>query len=310
MTAVTNRRRQASVVLLAAGLALMLVPARAWAQELEPGAYWPLPRGLNIATVVNNLNWGDVAFDPALPVDDAEATINTTGVAVARAFSLAGRSANASVMLPIVAGHLDGFYRGEFTNVDRFGLGDPRIRIAVNVFGAPAMVPKAFASYQQRGIIGISLTVAPPLGEYDATKVINLGTNRWSFKPEIGLSRTSGQWVIETAAGVWLFTDNTEFVGGRVREQEPIFAAQVHVTYKFNRATWLAADANYYTGGRTKVGGTLNLDLQRNSRVGLTFSRGLTRRQAIRASVSKGAYTTIGADFTSVAVGYNFAWTR
>jgi hypothetical protein len=294
-----------------AALLVMLATGRvAAAQELEPGAYWPLPRGLNIVTAVDNLNWGDVSFDPALPVDEANATVNTTGVAFARAFSLAGRSANASVMLPVVAGHLEGVYLGEFTELDRFGLGDPRMKVAVNLYGAPAMSSKEFAAYRQGGIVGVSITVAPPLGEYDATKVINLGTNRWSFKPEIGLSRTQGQWVIETAAGVWLFTDNTNFVGGRVREQDPIFAAQVHVTYKFNRATWLAADANYYTGGRTTVGGTLNLDLQRNSRVGLTFSKGLTRRQAIRASVSRGAYTTIGADFTSVAVGYNFAWTQ
>jgi hypothetical protein len=140
----------------------------------------------------------------------------------------------------------------------------------MNLYGAPSMTPKEFASYRQQSIVGVSLTVAPPLGQYDSTKLINLGTNRWSFKPEVGISRAYGQWVVEALAG----------------------------------------DANYFTGGRTTIGGKQNLDLQRNSRIGATFSSALGRGQAIRMSVSRGAYTTIGADFTSIAVGYNYAWAR
>lgn len=292
------------VLLLAAGAS----PSAA--QELEPGAYWPIPRGLNIVTVANSFNWGDLAFDPSLPVEDATATINTTVVAFTRAFSFAGRSANAGVSLPITGGHLEGLYLGEFTEVDRFGAADPRFKLAVNLYGAPAMEPKAFAGYEQGRIVGISLVVAPPLGEYDDTKVINLGHNRWSFKPEVGVSSTRGKWVLELAVGAWLFSDNDAFAGGRTREQDPIFGAQAHLTYKFERNIWLAFDANYYTGGRTTIAGTQNVDLQRNSRVGATFSRGLGGGHALRASVSQGAYTTIGADFTSVAVGYNYGWRR
>jgi hypothetical protein len=296
-----------SVALL---VTVLLLPARVAAQELEPGAYWPLPKGLNIVTAVNSINWGDVAFDPAAPIDEANATINTTAFAFARAFSLAGRSANASFMVPIVAGHIEGRYLGEFAEVGRFGQGDPRVKVGVNLYGAPAMTPKEFASYRQRGIVGVSLLVAMPLGQYDSAKLINLGTNRWSFKPELGLSRTSGKWVVEMMAGVWLFTDNTDFLGGRTREQDAILVTQVHLTYKFNQAMWLAADANFYRGGQTTIAGRRNIDLQRNSRVGATFSKGLTRRQSIRVSVSDGAFTTIGADFFSVAAGYNFAWLR
>ena len=288
----------------------MLMPIYASAQELEPGAYWPIPTGLKIVTVVNNSNWGDLAFDPALPINEASSTINTTAFSFTRAFSLAGRSANASGVLPVVGGHVEGVYLGEHAQVSKFGLGDPRLRLAMNLYGAPAMTPAAFASYTQTTLLGISLTVAPPLGQYDSTKLINLGTNRWSIRPEVGVSRTNGHWVLEAMAGVWLFTDNTDFVGGRTREQDPIAAAQVHVTYKFKRTMWLAGDANYFTGGQTTVGGKLNLDFQRNSRVGATFSTALDRHQAIRMSVSRGAYTTIGADFTSIAASYSYAWAR
>jgi hypothetical protein len=291
-------------------LALLVMPVCASAQELEPGAYWPIPAGLNIVTVVNSFNSGDLAFDPSAPIDEASARINTTAFSFTRAFSLAGRSANAGVVLPVVVGHLAGIYLGESTAVDRFGLGDPRLRVAMNLYGAPAMTPKAFASYRQGTILGVSVSVVPPLGQYDSAKLINLGTHRWSIKPEVGISRARGRWVLEMMAGVWLFTDNTDFFGGRTREQDSIAAAQAHVTYKFKRTMWLAADANYYTGGQTTIGGKLNLDFQRNSRVGATFSTALDRHQAIRMSVSRGAYTTIGADFTSIAGSYSYAWAR
>jgi Putative MetA-pathway of phenol degradation len=299
-----------TVLRAAVVLFLLLVPVRGQAQELEPGAYWPIPVGLNIVTIANSFNWGDLAFDPAAPIDEARATIDTTVFAFTRAFSLAGRSANGGFSWPVTGGHVEGLYLGEPAEVGRFGQGDPRLKLAVNLYGAPAMPPKAFAGYRQRTILGVSITVAPPLGQYDSAKLINLGTNRWSVKPELGISHTRGRWVFEAMAGIWMFTDNTEFVGGRTREQDPITATQVHVTYRFSRTMWLAGDANYYTGGRTTIGGTANLDLQRNSRVGATFSTAVAPGHAIRMSVSRGAYTTVGADFNSIAVGYNYAWAR
>lgn len=290
--------------------ALLALPLNGSAQELEPGAYWPIPTGLNIVTVANSFNWGDLAFDPSAPIDEGSSIIDTTALAFTRAFSLATRSANAGIMVPVVRGHVEGLYLGEPAEAGRFGQGDPRLRFAVNVYGAPAMTPQAFAAYRHRTIIGLSFTVAPPLGQYDSTRLINVGTHRWSFRPELGVSRAFGRWVVEWMAGVWLFTDNAAFAGDRTREQDPITATQAHLTFKFKRNMWLAADANYFRGGQTTIDGKQNLDLQRNSRVGVTFSSAVSRRQAIRISVSRGAYTTIGADFTSIAVGYNYAWVR
>jgi len=307
---VVNGMRDVGAIGRAAVVLLLLLPAVASAQELEPGAYWPLPTGMNIVTVVNSFSFGDLAFDPSSPIDQARSRIDTTSFVFTRAFGLGGRSANAAVVLPVIVGHVEGRYLGEPATVSRFGQGDPRLKFAINLYGAPAMTPRSFASYPQRTLVGVSLVVSPPLGQYDSTKLINIGTHRWSFRPEVGVSRTNGHWVVEAMAGVWLFTDNTEFVGGRTRQQDPITEIQGHVTYRFSRGVWLAADANYYTGGRTTIGGVASVDLQHNARVGATFSAALDRHQAIRMSVSQGAYTTIGADFTSIAVGYNYAWAR
>ena len=121
----------------------MLTPAFACAQELEPGAYWPIPRGMNIVTVIDSFNFGDVAFEPSAPIDEATATINATAFAYTRFFGLAGRTASAERGAPVVVGHLKGRYLGEHAEVHRFGLGDPRVKLAMNLYGAPSMAPKA-----------------------------------------------------------------------------------------------------------------------------------------------------------------------
>jgi hypothetical protein len=291
-------------------VALLLVPVRGSAQELTPGAYWPLPGGINIFTVVNSFNWGDVAFDPSLPVEDGRARINTTALVYTRTLPIAGRSANVGVQLPVVGGHLEGLVSGTRTETGRFGLADPRLTIGINLYGAPAMVPRAFGSYRMRTLVGVSLVVAPPLGQYDHTKLVNLGAHRWSLKPEVGMTHAMGRWVVELMAGVWLFTDNTDFASGHTRTQDPILSTQAHLTYRFGPRIWLAGDATFYRGGRTAVDDVRHLDLQKNSRVGSTFSWAVTQHHSLRASISHGAYTTIGADFTSIAVGYNYAWAR
>jgi len=293
-----------------AAVMVLLLPARTVAQELEPGAYWPLPAKLNIATAVNSFNWGDVTFDTTTPIDEATSRINTTSLSFTRAFALAGRSANVGFAVPIVSGHIEGLYLGAPAEANRLGNGDPRLRVAMNLYGGPTMTPQQFASYQLRTIVGVSFTTAMPLGQYDSAKLVNIGLHRWSFKPEIGVARGFGPWVIEAMAGVWLFTDNPSFGGGRGRAQDPIFATQIHLTYRFSRSMWLAGDANFFRGGRTTIGGNKNLDLQKNSRIGATFSKGLDRHQSIRVALSAGAYTTIGNSFTQIAVAYNYAWVK
>jgi hypothetical protein len=296
--------------LMALSMVLQLMPASATAQELTPGAYWPLPVRINIITLVNSINWGDVTFDPALPTENARGTIDTVAIAYTRTLPIAGRSANIGLQMPILGGHVEGLYLGVPTERGQFGFGDARFSLAVNLYGAPAMTPQTHATYRMHTIVGASLTVAAPFGQYDDSKLLNLGSNRWAFKPEIGLSRAAGRWIVEVMAGIWLFTDNSDFSGRRTREQDPIASVQGHVTYRFGPRVWLAGDANFYRGGQTTVDGVQHLDIQRNVRIGWTFSWALDQHHALRASVSRGAYTTIGGDFTSIAVGYNYAWAR
>jgi len=294
--------------IVAASCAISLATHDVFGQELEPGAYSLSPVGVNILVVANTTNHGDVAFDPSGPIQQAKATINTTGLGFVRTLSLAGRSATVGVAFPYTSGQLEGLYLGQFEEVWRVGFNDPRLRLGINVSGAPAMKLKEFASFQPKTTLGASLLVVVPLGENDPAKLINLSPNRWAFKPELGLSHYAKPWTFEAYAGVWLFADNSSFLVNKTRSQKPIGSAQLHLTYTIKPRMWLAFNVNGYAGGRTSVDGIENDDLQQNSRVGATFALPLSRRQSLKIGYSRGAIATIGGKFDAIALTYQFLW--
>ena len=218
---------------------------------------------------------------------------------------LAGRSATLLVAVPIVAGHLEGLYLGERAVADRKGFADIRIRVGVNLYGAPARRLPEFAKTPPSKInVGASIAIVAPTGQYDTQRIVNLGTNRWAFKPEAAIIRNAGAWMFEIYGGVWLFTDNTDYVNGQVRSQKPLASGQFSLRRTFRPGLWASANINYYTGGRTNVGGLFKQDFQANSRAGATLSVPLSRRNSVRIAVSKGAYTTIGADFLGLSASF------
>jgi hypothetical protein len=281
----------------------------AGAQELEPGAYTVSPIGVNLFNLGYTFNGGDVAFDPSLPVEDAKSRVHTLNVSLGRSISLFGRSATILVAVPIIRGHIEGLYVGDFTAVDRTGLGDVRIRLGANLYGSPARELAEFRNtVPARTNFSAGLTVITPTGAYDSSRAINIGSNRWSFKPELAVQRSYDAWLFEFYAGAWLFTDNNDYAGGHVRSQKPVGSAQLNARYTFKPGLWLSANVNYYTGGRTAIDGHINLDLQKNSRIGSTLTVPLSPRSSFRLAVSQGAYTTIGGDFLGLSVSYQRAF--
>ena len=279
-------------------------------QQLEPRAYSVSPVGTNIVVVGYGRSSGDLSFDPSLPVTDASATINASYAGYFRSIDFFGRSASVSGVLPYAWGNLKGNVDGQFQQVRRSGLSDPSVRFAVNLRGAPAMNLKEFSAYRQKTIVGASVVVVAPLGQYDPAKLINLGANRWAFKPEIGVSRAvNPQLFLDFYLGAWLFTPNNNFQG-RTRTQAPIASSQFHLSYNVQPRMWVAFDATFYAGGRTSVNGIQRDDLQRNSRIGGTLSFKLDRRQSLKFHYSRGAITNIGADFQSFSVAYQYLWGR
>jgi hypothetical protein len=301
-------KRAGSVLrrLVAAGLALAAQNARA--QELEPRAYAPAPVGGNIFLATYARTEGSVVFDPSVPLTDVDARLNASGVGYLRTFGLLGRSASVGVAFPYVWGDVQGNVGEEFRSVTRSGLGDPRVRLVVNLLGGPALTPQEFVQRKPGTTLGASVVVVVPSGQYDPAKLVNIGTNRWAFKPELGVSKPMGRFTAELYAAVWLFTDNPDFFGGQHREQQPMGGLQGHVSYTFKPRLWLAANATFYTGGRTSLDGVTKADLQRNTRLGATLSLPVAKRQSIKVAWASGLITRIGGDFDTLSAAWQVRW--
>jgi hypothetical protein len=188
------------------------------------------------------------------------------------------------------------------------GFGDPRVRFSVLFSGAPALSPKEFASYKASTIVGGGLQVWVPLGQYDPTKLLNLGSNRWVFRPQLGVSQTLARWVLEAAAAAWLYTDNTNFFGGNTLSQNPIAALQGHVTYQFGQGFWAAADAGYGHGGRTSVNDEEKDTLISNWRLGATLAFPISKHDSIKFAFITGLRAGKGADYSTILGAYQYRW--
>ncbi len=281
------------------------------AQEMEARSYSPSPVGANIALFTYKYQTGDVLLDSTLPLTDVKVNVNSVVAGYGRTFNIAGRQATASMTLPYVWARVRGTVFEQQQEVTRSGLGDVGVRLAVNLMGSPALSPREFAARKPSTVVGASLTVVVPSGQYDPRRLINLGSNRFAFKPEVGLSQPVGPWTLELIGGVWLFTDNKEFFsGGARREQKPLATLQGHVVYTLRPRMWVAGNATYYTGGRTTLNGTVNADLQSNSRIGATFSFPVTQAHSVKVAWAKGLSARIGGDLNTVTVGWQYVWLK
>jgi hypothetical protein len=295
-------------------LALLLVLAAATpaaAQDLEPKAYSASPVNTTFVIAGVARSTGSVVFDPTLPFKDVEARLNGLVLGVGTTFSLAGKLALVSAVVPYSWGNITGLVQEEAREITRAGLADSRVKLSVNLLGNPAMRLREFAKAPRRTIVGTSLTVQAPSGEYDETKLINLGTNRWAFKPEVGVSIPRGRWDIDAYMATWLFTQNTDFFpGGLTRVQDPVVALQAHVSYTFRPRWWLAVDGTWYSGGAAQVEDDEPIGAVSNSRLGATLSIPAGQRQSFKVSYSAGVAVRTGTDFRTLAIGWQWLFLR
>ena len=282
--------------------------ANAKAQEAEPRSYSNTPIGLNFLIAGYVYAEGKMAFDPDLAIADANFHSNTEVLAYVRSFDLGGQSAKFDVIVPASSFSARGVVAGQPAERQMSGLGDPRFRVSVNLFGAPALSAKDFASYKQDLIVGVSLQVSAPLGQYDDSKLLNLGNNRWSFRPELGISKAWGPWTFEVAPSVTFFSDNTDFFGGNTFSQAPIYAVQGHILYTFQSGIWMALDGVYFAGGHTALNGVKSDNEQANTRAGFTLALPMDRNNSLKLSASTGITTRTGSEFSAVGIAWQYRW--
>lgn len=288
---------------------LALSATAAFAQELEPRSYSAAPVGTTFLIAGIGGSEGAVLFDPSVPVDGVEADLTIATVAFGYTFGLAGRQARLLAVLPMVSGHLAGAVDGREERQPMNGLADPRIKLSIGLIGAPALDAEEFGSAPRRTVVGASLTVVPPLGAYDEGRLVNVGANRWAFKPEIGVSKPVDRWTLEGYVGAWFFATNDAYYPGRARKsQAPVAALQGHAGYALTRRSWLAFNATWFGGGNTRIDGLRSPDEQRNVRLGATLSIPAGRSDSLKVVYSTGATTRRGSDFDTLSLQWQRVW--
>ena len=305
-----------------AGCYLLCVTAGMWAvqaapaQELNPRAYVISPVGTNAINLGYSHLEGNLDLSGATPITDARASVNLTALGYYHALDFFGRSANFAVAIPYGVGDFTGTVADAPKHARRSGFLDSSLRFSVNLIGGPAMQPQQFLNWRQDILLGISLKIVAPTGQYDPTVLINLGTNRWAFKPEIGYSQRWNHWVLDGYAAVWFFTENPEFFshnqyfpGVHSRTQSPVTAFEAHLSYDLRPRLWISLDANFWSGGETSVNGMANPSTyQRNSRLGITASIPLSAHNSIKLSYNDGAYVRYGGNYRSISASWQYGW--
>ena len=286
----------------------VIVVSRAHAQDLEPRAYSNAPVGLNFLLTGYAYSQGGVASDPAVPLEDADIEVHKLILAYVHTFDLWGLSSKFNVVAPYACASGSAKFAGEPKERNVCGFGDPRFRLTVNFYGAPALSMKEFKGYKQDIIAGISLQVTPPAGQYDSTKLVNIGTNRWSFEPEIGVSKAVGPLTMEIATGVTFYSDNTNYLEGQTLEIDPIYSIQGHIIYNFKSGIWCALDGTYYWGGQTAVNGIEADTLQENTRLGATLSLPINRHNSVKLYTTSGVSTRTGSNFDTLGISWQYRW--
>jgi hypothetical protein len=289
-------------------MACLFATVDGYAQELEPRAYSNAPIGFNFLLAGYVYMEGKMAFDPSLPIVDAQFRMNTGVVAYAHTLGVWGKSAKLDVVLPYSSFSGHALVNDLSKQRDMSGLNDPLFRFSMNFHGAPALTMKEFAGYRQDLIVGASLQVSAPLGQYDAGKLVNLGNNRWSFKPQLGISKARGPWTLELATDATFYTDNTDFSNGGRLAQAPVYAVQAHIVRSFAYGIWLALDGTYFRGGRTTVNDVVSDNAQSNTRSGLTLALPVNRYNSVKLYTSTGTSTRTGSDFTAVGMVWQHRW--
>jgi len=295
------------------GLAVWLV-GRAWAQDLSPRAYVITPNHSNAVVLTYSYANGGIDLNGAIPIEGVTVTgtYSVPSLSYYHSFGIKGHSANVTFTLPYGVGNFYGEAGNLQASVYRSGLADVVTRVSVNLIGGPALPLRDFVKWKQKMLLGASLKVVAPAGQYSSQKLINWGINRWGFKPELGYSQRWGNWLLDAYAGAWFYTANSAYFARplpKAQTEEPIGSFEGHISRNFGPGTWASLDGNFWWGGVTSLNGIRNpATKQTSSRIGGTFAWRFSQHQSLKVSYSDGTYIRFGGNYNAVQVGWQYSW--
>jgi len=282
-------------------------------QDIEPRRWSHLPIGSNFGGIAYAYTTGDILLDPALQIEDAQFDLQTIAAKYIRSFELLGKSARVDITQAYQTGEWTGVLNGTPASVNRSGWSDTSLRFAVNLFGAPPLAGKEFADYRAKTdsetIIGAGFVMQLPTGEYFDDKLINLGGNRFAFRPQLGVVHNSGKWSAELTTAAGFFTDNDEFFNGKRLEQDPVYTADANLIYTFRPGLWLAGSVGYGGGGTTTVNEVSNDNSQSNLGFGIGLGIPINRAIGVKlAYIGNRTQARTGLDADTFTCAVSVMW--
>jgi hypothetical protein len=281
-----------------------------YSQELEPRSLTNLPIGTNFVGAGYGYASGSVLLDPALPLDDLDAKLNTFFAAYVHSFNFFGLSAKVDAIVPFATGDWSYNYKGVDESDLSNGFGDARFRFSFNFVGAPALHPEKYKDYKQKTIVGYSIQVIVPTGNYKADQLPNLGSNRWTFKNQVGISYIINKWILEGYVSLWLFTGNQDFLNGNKLNQDPLYAIKAHVIRSLPKKFWIAFGIGYGYGGRSYINDQARDVLISTMRLGLTLAIPIAAQHSLKLVGVTGIKFKQGPDFDAISLSYQFRWNK
>jgi len=265
--------------------------------------------GTNFSGVIYGYSTGDILLNSVV-IEDLNAKLSSVGAFYGRSFKFFNKPAKFDIVVPYSFGELNALVNKVDSTVQKYGFMDPTFRISMILVGDKALSLKEFPNREIKKFkFGTSFKISAPLGKYEPSKTINLGSNRWGFQLKVaGSYFVTKNFILELHVDSWFFTENTNYIGGNTLKQKPLLSTQLHMAYIFNPKMWLSASIGQVGGGETILNDIPQGNYQKNSKYGATFSYKVGKNSSLKVAVTDGLFIYGQGDFTTYLVGYTILW--
>ena len=290
-------------------LAALLIPDEACAQFANPRAYDNTPVGTNQLELRYEYVHANASIDSALIVPGANLRLDQGTIDYTRYLGLLHRLMWVEATLPVAG--LSGSITGINIQSSTIGAGDSSYQLAMLLKGGPALTVAQFESYKPTTSLGVSLSITAPTGLYHSDKILNLGSQRWSFKPELALTHPFGpeqKWEFDAYANISFYTDNASYRAGQILGQQPLPGLEGHISYSFNDSIWVSLDTRYSFHGTTLLNGVTQNNAQQNFILGSEMNISLNPRNSLVFEFAKALVHDNGPALVGFSVKYDFTW--
>ena len=281
-----------------------------FAQDLEPRRWTPIPLDLQVVGIGYARTSGDIIFDPVMLVEDVKSEVDIVGLSYVTSFKLHNKLARFDLVVPMAKGKWEGLVDGVLTKINREGLLNPKLRVSVNLIGTPAINAKELRNYlaekKSHTVVGAAISLSVPVGEYFSDKLINLGDNRYTIRPQLGLVHTNGNWSYELTGSAFIYTDNNDFYRNYTRKQKALYTIQSHMIYSLDAGKWVSLSAGYGIGGQSIVDGVDKNDKKNTLLSAVSFGMPISRSQSVKIAYVNGqTNSSTGSNYNSLLVAFS-----